>query len=102
MWVASSTTSGAIPASSASCQRSAQRHHWYRLQSGAAELGVLEVVAGLLAEVQELRSHAGADHVNAGVFSAGVAAAVPIEAGQGLVAARLQLAAEDVLGHAAI
>ena len=72
-----------------------------RLQAGEPEgrLRRREVVAGCLAERQELGRDARADDVDTEVVAAGVAAAVAIEPRQRVERAGDQLAAEHVLGH---
>ena len=91
-----------MPASKASCQRDAHRHHWSPgLQAGEAELGVRrrQVVADRRREGEELGRDPGAHGVDAEVLGAGVAAAVPVEAGERVEIAGLECLAEDVLGH---
>ena len=100
--VDASTTGGAMPASKASCQRAAHRHHWSPGCSPVeAELGVRrrQVVADRRGEVQELGGDPGAHGVHADVLGAGVAAAVAVEAGERIEVAGLELFAEDVLCH---
>ncbi len=58
-----------------------------------------QVVAGLSRELEELGGHHGAHGVDAHVVGTGVAAAVPVEAGERIVAAVDQFATEHVHGH---
>jgi len=59
-----------------------------------------EVIADAALMVKELGRHDGADRVAAEILGAGVAAAIAIKAGYGIVAALLKLAAEHVpLAH---
>src|SRR5438067_733560 len=69
-------------------------------QPGEGELGDrgAEVVADPALVVEELGGHHGADRVTAPVLRPGVAAAVPVEAGDRVRAARLQLAAQHIPG----
>ena len=100
--VAASTTGGATPASKASCQRGAHRHHWSPGCSPSnpnSGCGRRQVVADRRRERQELRGDPGADRVHADVLGAGVAAAVTVEAGERVVVAGLELFAENVLCH---
>ena len=94
--VASRTTGGAIPASKRLLPaRRAQAPLVTGLESVEAELGMRsgEVVADRGGEGQELRRHPGADGVHAEVLGARVAAAVAVEAGEGVVVAGLELVA---------
>ena len=80
----------------------AHRHHWSPgCEPGEAELGVRggQVVADRRGELQELTRHPGAHRVHADVLRPGVAAPVAIEAGERVGVARLEIFAEDVLGH---
>ena len=100
-WVASSTTWGAAPASSASFQRGAHRHQrspGFRPGKPDSGIGRRQVVADRSAEGQELGGHHRADRVQADVLRAGLAAAVAEEAGHGIDRAGLQLAAQHVAG----
>src|SRR5215468_6627937 len=59
-----------------------------------------EIVPDAALMLQELGGDHGADRVAAQILRAGAAAAVAVEAGEGVGAARLQLAAQDIaLGH---
>ena len=69
------------------------------LESGETGLGAAEVVADAPAELEELGRHPGAHHMGAQVIGTGVAAPVPVEAGERVEAARLQLLTENVLRH---
>ena len=59
-----------------------------------------EVVPLLAREREEVVRHPGAHDVDADVVAAGLAAPVPVEAGEGFEAAGFQIAAEHVFGHA--
>ena len=69
-----------------------------RLQAGEAILRHwrTEIVAGGLREGEELGRHHDADRVEADILAAGVAATVAVEAGHGLMRARLQGPAQHV------
>ena len=69
-------------------------------KAGEAVLGRggAEVVAELFAGFEELRGDDGADGVHAAIVRAGVAAAVAVEAGDGVGAAGLERLAENVAG----
>ena len=100
--VDASTTGGATPASKASCQRGAHRHHWSPGRSPSkpnSGCGVDRSLPTDGRELQELGRDPGADGVHAHVLGAGVAAAVAVEAGQRVVVAGLELVAQDVLCH---
>src|SRR5882757_6884102 len=58
-----------------------------------------QVVAHLVAELEELPGHPHADGVHAGVLPAGVAAAVAVEPGERIGTAGLQLTTEHIARH---
>ena len=101
-WVAARTTGGAMPASNASCQRGAHRHHWSpgcRPAKPNSGCGVERSLPTDAEKCQELGGHPGADRVDPDVLGPGVAAPVAVEAGDGVVVAGLERFPEDVLGH---
>ncbi len=69
-----------------------------RLKSGETEARLRggEIIAHLAAEHEKGLSHDSADGVHAAVVRAGLAIAVAVEAGYGVHATGLELAAEDV------
>ena len=100
-WVPARNTGGATPASHASSQRLAQRHHrspGLRPLKPKSGFGVEQVVPAGLREGEELLGHLRAHRVHTEVLRAGVAAAGPVEAGQRGERAALQLTSEDVAG----
>jgi hypothetical protein len=71
------------------------------LEARESGLGGREVVADQAAEFEEIGVDARTHHVRSEVIRAGAAASVAVETRQGIAAARLELATEDVLGHGA-
>lgn len=61
-----------------------------------------QVVSLGLAELQEVVGYPGTHHVDTGVVGSGVTTTIPVEAGERILRAGLQISAEHVLGHAAI
>ncbi len=55
-----------------------------------------KIIAGRLGEDQKLLGHDGADRMHAGVLRSRLAAAVAVEAGEGVHGAGLKLAAQDI------
>ena len=102
-WVAASTTGGATPARWAwGPSTRAQAPAVARVAAPGTRSpggGVVEVVAGPRAELEELRGDHRADRVHTGVLATGVAAAIPVEARHRVGAAALELTAQHVARH---
>ena len=103
MWVASSTTGGATPASKASFQRAAQRHHrspGFKPGKSKAGLAVIRSFPRTAREFQEFGSHFGTHDVQPIIRRSRAATTVAIKSGPRRQAARLQFRAQDILGFA--
>jgi hypothetical protein len=72
------------------------------LQAREPGLGSAQVVAYETAELKERLVDLSADDMGARIVATRVTAAVPVEARQRVVAARLQFTTEYVLGHGPI
>ena len=93
------TTRAAWPASNASCQRVAHKHHrspGFRPGKAEFRLWCRKIVAPRFGKFKKRRSHHDADRVTANILLPSVAAAAPIESGHRFERADIKRLAEHV------